>query len=182
MAVIFWILAQGILGFFVKRVDPLHQYIVYRYSLNRILPSEKHGGRKISTAPYHKAGRLNPIYGVWRRQNCHHQLQDVPSERQRRACLWKACAARGRIGQETAAPDGMVHPVLLLVSPEWAITRWRKSTEDLAVGAISWRQGCPSWGKIWKKLGVKTEKCWQGQTPGLTNRNCTWCNANRMKL
>ena len=60
----------------------------------------------------------------------------------------------------------------MLVCSARGITWWWKSTTDLAVGTVSRRQGCLSWGRIWKKPDVEAEKCNHGQNLGLTNRNC----------
>ena len=51
------------------------------------------------------------------------------------------------------------------------ITRWWKFTTGLAVGTVSWRQGRPLWGGVWKKSDVWTYKNYRGQSLGLTNRN-----------
>ena len=71
----------------------------------------------------------------------------------------------GKTGTQQMAGAGTLYPeqtvhlrafVVTLVRPAWATTRWWKTTTPSAVESVSRRQGCPSWGGIWRKSEAKS--------------------------
>jgi hypothetical protein len=77
----------------------------------------------------------------------------------------------GKTGTQQMAGAGTLYPeqtvhlrafVVTLVRPAWATTRWWKTTTPSAVESVSRRQGCPSWGGIWRKSEV-SEKMQAGK-------------------